>query len=145
MYQKSFLIGNLGKDPEMRFTPSGTPVTSLSIACNRKYRDANEQLVKETVWTRVSAFGKRAEVCAQYLKKGSLVFVEARLTPDKQTGGPRIYTRTDGTPGATFEFFALEVVFLSTRGEHVNVEAAEAGDEPATTDVPTGDDQEIPF
>ena len=79
MYQQLIIVGNLGKDPEMRYTPSGTPVTSLSVATNRKYTGSDGQVVKETTWFRVSVFGKSAETAAQYLKKGSAVLVEGRL------------------------------------------------------------------
>lgn len=86
MYQKTTIIGNLGRDPEMRYTPSGTPVTNLSVATNRTYKDTNGQPVKETTWFKVAGFGKQAENCAQYLQKGRMVLCEGRLIPDKQTG-----------------------------------------------------------
>ncbi len=141
MYQQIIIVGNLGKDPEMRYTPSGTPVTSLSVATNRKYTGSDGQVVKETTWFRVSVFGKSAETCAQYLKKGSAVLVEGRLTPDKNSGGPRVYQRPDGTTGATYEVFANTVRFLSGRGESGSGPAAASSDE----DVPAGNEDEIPF
>ena len=110
------LIGNLGKDPEMRYTPSGQPVTSFSVASNRSYTGTDGQKVDETIWFRVTAWGKQAEICNQYLRKGSKVLVEGRLTPDKN-GGPRIWQKQDGTSGASFEINASTVRFLSTRGE----------------------------
>lgn len=141
MYQQLIIVGNLGKDPEMRYTPSGTPVTSLSVATNRKYTGSDGQVVKETTWFRVSVFGKMAEACAQYLKKGSPVLVEGRLTPDKNSGGPRVYTRPDGTTGATYEVFANTVRFLSNRGEGGPGPAPAPSDE----DAPGGSEDEIPF
>jgi single-strand DNA-binding protein len=141
MYQQLIIVGNLGKDPEMRYTPSGTPVTSLSVATNRKYTGSDGQVVKETTWFRVSVFGKSAETAAQYLKKGSPVLVEGRLTPDKASGGPRVYTRPDGTMGATYEVFANTVRFLSSRGEGGPGPAPTPSDE----DVPVGTEDEIPF
>ncbi len=110
------LIGNLGRDPEMRYTPSGQPVTSFSVASNRSYTGSNGEKVDETIWFRVTAWGKQAETCNQYLRKGSKVLVEGRLVPDKN-GGPRIWTKQDGTSGASFEVTASTVRFLSTRGE----------------------------
>jgi single-strand DNA-binding protein len=110
------LIGNLGRDPEMRYTPSGQPVTSFSVASNRSYTGSNGEKVDETIWFRVTAWGKQAETCNQYLRKGSKVLVEGRLTPDKN-GGPRIWTKQDGTSGASFEVTASTVRFLSSRGE----------------------------
>lgn len=141
MYQSTTIVGNLGKDPEMRYTPSGTPVTSLSVATNRKYTGSDGQVVKETTWFRVSVFGKSAETAAQYLKKGSAVLVEGRLTPDKASGGPRTYQRTDGTMGATYEVAANTVRFLSSRGEGGSSPAPA----PSEEDAPVGTEDEIPF
>jgi single-strand DNA-binding protein len=129
------LIGNLGRDPEMRYTPSGQAVTSFSVASNRSYTDNNGQKVDETIWFRVTAWGKQAEICNQYLHKGSKVLVEGRLTPDKN-GGPRIWTKNDGTAGASFEVTAGTVRFLSSRGEGGMGEAM---------DSPAGEPDEIPF
>jgi single-strand DNA-binding protein len=131
-YHTVILIGNLGRDPEMRYTPSGQPVTSFSVASNRSYTGSNGEKVDETIWFRVTAWGKQAETCNQYLRKGSKVLVEGRLTPDKN-GGPRIWTKQDGTPGASFEITANTVRFLSTKGESggepVEEHAGEPGDE----------------
>lgn len=115
-YHTLILIGNLGRDPEMRYTPSGQPVTSFSVASNRSYVNNNGEKTDETIWFRVTAWGKLAETCNQYLHKGSKVLVEGRLVPDKN-GGPRIWNRQDGTPSASFEVTANTVRFLSTRGE----------------------------
>ena len=117
MFHTIIIVGNVGKDPEMRYTPSGQAVTSFSVATNRQYTGNNGEQVKETIWFRVSTWGKTAEVCNQYVKKGSKVLVEGRLTPDKNTGGPRIWTKSDGTAGASFEITASNVRFLSARGE----------------------------
>jgi single-strand DNA-binding protein len=117
MYHTIIIVGNLGKDPEMRYTPSGQAVTSFSVATNRKYTSSNGEQVNETIWFRVSAWGKTAEICNQYLKKGSKVLVEGRLTPDKNTGGPRIWQKQDGTSGASFEVTAGTVRFLTSRGD----------------------------
>jgi len=116
MYQKLIIIGRLGRDPEMRFTPTGQAVTSFSVATDRSYTDQAGKPVKETVWFKVSAWGKLAETCNTYLQKGKLVLVEGRLTADK-SGGPRVWTGQDGTPRATFEINANTVKFLSTKSE----------------------------
>ncbi|MBE0696084.1 MAG: single-stranded DNA-binding protein [Anaerolineaceae bacterium] len=110
------IVGNLGRDPEMRYTPSGQPVTSFSVASSRSYTSPSGEKVDETTWFRVTAWGKQAETCNQYLHKGSKVLVEGRLTPDKN-GGPRVFSRQDGTTGASFEVTAGTVRFLSARGE----------------------------
>lgn len=117
MFHTIIVVGNLGRDPEMRYTPSGQAVTSFSVATSRQYNNPQGQQVKETIWFRVSAWGKQAETCNQYLKKGSKVLVEGRLTVDANTGGPRIWNRQDGTPSASFEISASTVRFLSSRGE----------------------------
>jgi single-strand DNA-binding protein len=117
MYHTLILVGNVGRDPEMRYTPSGAPVTSFSVATSRQYTANSGETVKETIWFRVTTWGKQAEVCNQYVKKGSKVLVEGRLTADANTGGPRVWTAQDGTPRASFEVTANMVRFLSSRGE----------------------------
>ncbi len=112
MYQKVIIIGNLGRDPEMRFSPSGDPVTSFSVATSRKYKETDE-----TTWFRVSVWGRQAESCNQYLRKGSKVLVEGRLSPDLQTGAPKVFQRNDGTWGSSYEIMAENVRFMSPRSE----------------------------
>lgn len=141
MYHLVIIAGNVGKDPEMRYTPSGQAVTSFSVASNRQYTAGNGEQVKETCWFRVTAWGKQAEVCNQYVKKGMKVLVEGRLVPDKTTGGPRIWTRQDGTAGASFEVTAATVRFLSSRGEGGETVAQGGSFEGA--ELPPEDD--IPF
>ncbi len=142
MYHTIIIVGNLGKDPEMRYTPSGQAVTSFSVATSRKYTSSNGEQVNETIWFRVSAWGKQAEICNQYLKKGSKVLVEGRLTPDKNTGGPRIWQRQDGTSGASFEVTAQTVRFLSSRGDTdggsggMAVDSGDMAAAPAEDDIP---------
>jgi single-strand DNA-binding protein len=143
MFQTIILAGNLGRDPEMRYTPSGQAVTSFSVATNRQWTNNNGETIKETIWFRVSAWGKMAETCNQYLKKGSKVLVEGRLTADAGTGGPRVWTGQDGQPRASFEVSAQTVRFLSYRGE---------ASEPGTGAPPAEDgafggegDENIPF
>jgi single-strand DNA-binding protein len=143
MYHTIIIVGNLGKDPEMRYTPSGQAVTSFSVASNRKYTSSNGEQVNETIWFRISAWGKQAEICNQYLKKGSKVLVEGRLTPDKNTGGPRIWQKQDGSSGSSFEVNAQTVRFLSTRGESDTGGAAAATDAGDMATAPAEDD--IPF
>ena len=117
MYQKLIIVGNLGNDPEMRYTPSGQAVTNLSVATNRRWTDNGGQQQEETIWFRVSVWGKQAETCNQYLTKGQKVLIEGRLTPDKETGGPRVWTDQNGKPKASYEMTAFEVRFLGSRGE----------------------------
>ena len=128
MYQKLIIIGNLGRDPEMRYTPDGKAVTSFSVATSRRYNE-----IDETTWFRVSVWGKQAESCNQYLTKGSKVLVEGRLRPDANTGAPQVFQKKDGSWGSSYEVYADTVRFLSARGEG----------NPETSD--TVDDDDIPF
>ena len=116
MYQKVIIVGNLGRDPELRYTPQGTPVTTLSVATNRRWTGADGSPQEETVWFRVTAWRQLAETCAQYLTKGRQVLVEGTLTPDRETGGPKVWTRQDGTSGASYDVRAFTVQFLGGRG-----------------------------
>jgi single-strand DNA-binding protein len=145
MFQTIILAGNLGRDPEMRYTPSGQAVTSFSVATNRQYTNNNGETVKETIWFRVSVWGKMAEVCNQYLKKGAKVLVEGRLTADPATGGPRIWSGQDGSNRASFEVNAQTVRFLSSRSEN---ESGGIGSGAPVSDegmAPVGDEGDIPF
>ena len=145
MYQTIIIAGNVGRDPEMRYTPSGQAVTSFSVATNRQYTNNNGETVKETIWFRVSAWGKTGEICNQYLKKGSKVLVEGRLTADPTTGGPRVWTGQDGSPRASFEVSAQTVRFLSSRAES---DSGGVGASAPVSDegmAPAGDEGDIPF
>jgi single-strand DNA-binding protein len=108
-YQSITIVGKVGKDSEMRYTPNGQAITSFSVATNRRYNQ-NGESVNETTWFRVTTWGKLAENCNQYVKKGMDILVEGRLTPDKETGGPRIWD-SNGTPKASFEVSAQTVQF----------------------------------
>ncbi len=138
MFHKVILVGNLGRDPEMRYTPSGTAVTNLSVASNRRFTDSSGEMREETIWFRVSVWGRQAETVNQYLRKGRQVLVEGRLVPD-ENGNPRIWNRQDGTPAASFEVSAIEIRFLGGRDDS----SFEADEVPAAMGPETED--EIPF
>lgn len=138
MYHTIIVVGNLGRDPEMRYTPGGQAVTNFNVATNRQFTASDGTQMKETIWFRISAWGRTAETCNTYLRKGSKVLVEGRLVADQETGGPRIWNRQDGTPSASFEISAQTVRFLSSRGE---VEAE--GDYGSTAG--SGLEDDIPF
>lgn len=140
MYHKVIIVGNLGRDPEMRYTPGGQAVTSFSVAVDDSYTSKSGDRVKRTIWIRVSTWGKLAETCNNYLQKGRKVLVEGTLVADPNTGNPRVYTRQDGSTGSSFEVNANTVRFLSSKGEDGGSEAAE------DSDLGEGlDDEEIPF
>ncbi len=140
MYQRLVLVGNLGKDPEMRYTPQGTAVTTFPVASTRRYNTADGQQKEETVWFRVSVWGKQAETVNQYLNKGRQVLVEGSLVPD-DNGGPRIWTGQDGKPRASFEVRAQTVRFLGKR-EGAPAAAAGPSDAPVEEAATTED---LPF
>lgn len=141
MYQKVILIGNLGRDPEMRYMPDGTAVTSFSMATSRRWTDrASGQPVDETTWFRISVWGRQAETANQYLNKGSKVLVEGVLVPDKATGSPKLFTRQDGTVGSSFEVRADLVRFLTPKGE-----GDYGGGEYAEGGAPAQEEDDIPF
>jgi len=143
MYQTIIIVGNVGRDPEMRYTPSGQAVTSFSVATNRQYTNNNGETVKETIWFRVSAWGKTGETCNQYLKKGSKVLVEGRLTADPATGGPRVWTGQDGSTRASFEVSAQTVRFLSSRSDSES--GAQASSPVAEESGAPAENEDIPF
>lgn len=140
MYQKLILVGNLGRDPEMRYLPDGTAVTNLSVATNRSWTDRSSgESRKETTWFRVSVWGRQAEAVNEYLKKGSPVLVEGRLEVDPQSGGPRTFTRQDGTVGSSFEVRASNVRFIGGR------EDTSYTDEDTFASGAAQEEDEIPF
>lgn len=142
MYQKITIIGNLGRDPEMRYMPDGTAVTNFSVATSRGWTDRTSgEPREETTWFRVSVWGRQAEPANQYLSKGRQVFVEGTLQPDPETGGPRLFTRQDGTVGASFEIRANTVKFLGGRDEMTYAEGGADYDESSAVK----EEEDIPF
>lgn len=138
MYQKLVIAGNLGQDPEMRYMQDGQAVTNFSVACNRRWTNqATGEQQEEVTWFRVSVWGRQAEAANQYLSKGRQVLVEGRLRPDPNTGGPRLWTRGDGSVGASFEVVADRVQFLGSNGNGNGAGQAE-------TD-PSFEDDQVPF
>ena len=105
---KAIVIGNLGKDPEVRFTPGGQAVANFSIATNESWKDKNGQTQERTEWHRIVVWGKLAELCGEYLKKGRSAYVEGRL----QT---REWNDKEGKKNYTTEIVANQVVFLGGR------------------------------
>ncbi len=106
---KVMIIGNVGKEPEMRFTPEGKPVTSFAIATNRSYTTSEGERRKETEWFNVVTWNRLAETCNQYLTKGKLVYVEGRLQTHSWEG-------QDGQKRYRTEVIASTVEFLGGRG-----------------------------
>lgn len=129
MYQQLTIVGNLGADPEMRYLPDGTAVTNLRVATNRKWTDGSGAQRDETVWFRVSVWGKMAEAVNQYLTKGRQVMVVGRLKAD-DSGNPRTYQASDGSTRASFEIVAEQVKFLGGSSGQSGAPAAQDDDSP---------------
>ncbi len=125
---KVMIIGRLGQDPEMRYTPSGRPLTKFQLAANRSWTTADGEKKTETEWFNIVAWGKLAEICNQYLKKGQQVYIEGRLHT-------RRWQDDDGANHSSVEVITQEMIMLDGR----------AGDEnnPESDDLP-GED-EYPF
>lgn len=107
---KIIIVGYLGRDPEMRYSTSGNPMTSFSIASSRRYTTAAGEQRDETEWFNCTAFGRLADTCNQYLARGRQVYVEGRLRS-------RQYERRDGTPGFSLDVNVTEVHFLGRRDD----------------------------
>ena len=105
---KVILVGNLGRDPEIRYLPSGDPVANVTIATSSKYKNKTGEMVEETEWHRVTFFGKLAEIVGQYLKKGRSVYVEGRIKTRK-------YTDKDGVEKYATDIIANEMQMLGSR------------------------------
>ena len=138
MYQKVIVAGNLGSDPALRYTPDGTPVTSFSVAVNRRWTDKDGRQQERVVWFRVTAWKRLAETCAQYLAKGKPVLVEGTLTE------PRPYQGKDGQWRASLDVTAATVKFLGGR-EDALASGSNAPDSGAAGRLDVVDEEEIPF
>lgn len=132
---KVTLIGNLGDNPELRFTAKGTPVAQLSLATNEPVPDGNGGWKDHTEWHRIVAFGKLAENCAKHLAKGAAIHLEGRLQTRK-------WDANDGTKRYMTEIVAREVLFL---GKINGGKATDTGNDAGFGDSPIPPDEEIPF
>lgn len=125
------LIGNLGRDPEMKYTQQGTPVTSFSVAVSRGYTGPDGQQKEETEWFRVVAWQKLAEECHSYLHKGSRVYIEGRLQSREWQG-------QDGQPQKSMEVVASEMLMLDSRQTGVTPASATPASATPASAPPTG-------
>jgi single-strand DNA-binding protein len=139
MYQQITLIGNLGNDPEMRYTPSGVPVASFNLAVNRSWTGKDGQRQDKTTWFRISVWDKQAETVSQYLSKGRQVLVIGEVEE------ARPYTDRDGNMRASLEIRAQSVRFLGQRGDSPMGGNASGNSAPATAGAGEMQDEDIPF
>ena len=120
---KVLLIGHLGRDPEMRYTPSGRPVTTFSIGTTRKWSTSEGERKTETEWFNVVAWSNLAEICNQYLERGSLVYIEGRLQN-------RQWDDAEGHKHYATEIVANEMIMLDPRHESImNTSSLDSADE----------------
>src|SRR2546423_5510588 len=148
-FNKIIIVGYLGRDPELRHTPQGTPVCDFSIATTERRKDKSGELQDHTTWFRVSLFGRQAEVASQYLSKGRQVYVEGALTQ-------REYTDKEGNARTSLDVRGSDIQFISSAGDGEQAPAAratatsapaprkEAPARPAPAPAPV-DEDDIPF
>lgn len=137
---KMILIGNVGKDPDVKFTPGGQAVANFTIACNESWKDKSGEKQERVEWVRIVAWGKLAELCGQYLVKGRQVYIEGKM----QT---REWTDKENVKKWTTEVVAKEVTFLG-KGEG-RAETAASGNPPEPSGGAPGEagpgEDDIPF
>lgn len=150
MYNKTTVVGYLGRDPELRFTPSGQSVCTFNVASSRNWTDQNGQRQEKTTWFKVTTWGKQAEICNQYLSKGRLVLVEGEIEASA-------WTDKEGNARATLELTAKTVKFLGG-GDHEDGEekpqskpaaqksaAQKPAQKPQSEPTYVYDEEDIPF
>lgn len=133
---KVMVIGHLGRDPEMRYTPSGRPVTTFTVAVSRSWNTADGERRSETEWFNIVAWGNLAEICKQYLHKGQQVYIEGRL----QT---RRWEDKEGQKHTNVEVVANEMMMLGDRRD--NNKSSQESEEDDESSVPMADEDEFPF
>ncbi|HSE34159.1 MAG TPA: single-stranded DNA-binding protein [Pyrinomonadaceae bacterium] len=138
-FNKIILVGNLGRDPELRYTTQGTPVCTFSMATNERRKDKTGEMQDQTTWFRVTLFGRQAETASQYLQKGRSVYIEGRLRVDE-------WTDRDGKARYTLEVVASDMHFIGSRSDEPYTErAATANASSGPTEQPDLSDDDVPF
>lgn len=137
-FNRIILVGNLGRDPELRYTTQGNPVCSFSMATNERRKDRNGEMQDQTTWFRVTLWGRQAETASQYLQKGRPVYIEGRLRVEE-------WTDRDGKPRTTLEVSATDMQFIGGgRAEEPATERA-ASAAAGPVEQPDLSDEDIPF
>jgi single-strand DNA-binding protein len=140
-FNKIILVGNLGRDPELRYTAQGTPVCTFSLATNERRKDKSGEMQDQTTWFRVTLWNRQAETASQYLQKGRSVYIEGRLRVEE-------YIDRDGKPRHSLEVTATDMQFIGSRNDEPVAEraaSASAAPGPGPTDQPDLSDEDIPF
>ena len=143
-FNKIIIVGNLGRDPELRYTPQGTPVCSFTLATNERRKDKTGEMQDQTTWFRITLWGRQAETASQYLTKGRPVYIEGRLRVEE-------WTDRDGKARYTLEVHATDMQFIGGGGggggarvEETHAERPAAASEPATGQPDFAED-DVPF
>jgi single-strand DNA-binding protein len=138
-FNKIILVGNLGRDPELRYTAQGTPVCSFTLATNEKRKDKAGETQDVTTWFRVTLWGRQAETASQYLTKGRPVYIEGRLRLEE-------WTDRDGKARYTLEVHATDMQFIGgTRADETNVSVNKPAPADRNSSEPELSDDDIPF
>jgi single-strand DNA-binding protein len=141
-FNKVILVGNLGRDPELRYTPQGTPVCSFTLATNERRKDRAGESQDVTTWFKVTLWGRQAETASQYLAKGRPVYIEGRLRVEE-------WTDRDGKQRYTLEVNATDMQFIGGRGDEAGggETQREPSAAPSKGGAPEADiaDDDIPF
>jgi len=138
MVNRVLLIGRLGKDPEVRYTPDGMMVTNFTMATDEQRKDKNGQKIQRTEWHRIVTFGKLAEICSTYLSKGKLIFIEGRI----QT---RSWEDKDGVKRSTTEIIAANMQMLDSKGMTKSQDAADNNQFQQYSGVDQIPEEDVPF
>lgn len=146
-FNKVILCGNLGRDPELRYTPQGTPVCSFTMATNERRKDKSGEFQDQTTWFRVTLWGRQAETASQYLTKGRPIYIEGRLRIEE-------WTDRDGKQRYTLEVHATDMQFIGGRGDEATGGGGGGGARPEPSGPRGGgggagpgdiEDDDIPF
>ena len=139
-FNKIILVGNLGRDPELRYTPQGTPVCSFTMATNERRKDKTGENQDITTWFRVTLWGRQAEAASQYLTKGRPVYVEGRLRIEE-------WTDRDNRPRHTLEVHATDMQFIGGRADEQapSPSRSDTGASSGEQGEPDISDDDIPF
>ena len=139
-FNKIIIVGNLGRDPELRYTPQGTPVCNFSLATNERRKDKTGEMQDLTTWFKITLWGRQAETASQYLTKGRPIYIEGRLRVEE-------WTDRDGKPRHTLEVHATDMQFIGG-GSGGRSEEPQA-DRPAASEPATGHpdvaEDDVPF
>jgi single-strand DNA-binding protein len=143
-FNKITIVGNLGRDPELRYTPQGTPVCRFTVATNDKRRDKSGEQQDFTTWFRISLWGRQAETASQYLTKGRQVYIEGRLRLEE-------WSDRDGKQRYTLEVHATDMQFIGARGSEESIasvaKSSDIPSKPQSSEAPEHEfsDDDIPF